>query len=89
MSHIHTAYFSNLNPNGLSSENQETGEVCIANISPFERKIRLKFAIGQFVITLVILGVMIALDLDPLWRLLLLFTFSASAVSYFQARDKT
>ena len=88
-SNIHTAYFSDLNSNGFSYENQETGEVCLANISPFERKIRLKFAIRQFGITLVILGAMIALHLDPLWRLLLFFLFSASAVSYFQVRDKT
>jgi hypothetical protein len=89
MSNIHTAYFSDLNSNGLSDEDQEIGEACIPNISPFERKIRLTFAIRQFVITLVILGAMIALDLNPLWRLLLFFLFSASTVSYFQARDKT
>lgn len=89
MSNIHTAYFSDLNPNGLSDEDQESGDVCIANISPFERKLRLKFAIWQFAITLIILGVLIALHLNPLWRLSLFFLFSASTVSYFQARDKT
>ena len=89
MSNIHTAYFSDLNSNGFSDEDRETGEVCIANISLLERKLRLKFAIRQFVITLVILAAMIALHVDPLWRLLLFFLFSASAVSYFQARDKT
>jgi hypothetical protein len=89
MSNIHTAYFSDLNSNGLSDEDQEIGEVCIPNISPFERKIRLTFAVRQFVITLLILGAMIALHLNPLWRLLLFFLFSASTVSYFQARDKT
>ena len=89
MSNIHTAYFSDLNSNGFSDENLETSEVCIANISPFEREIRLKFAIRQFVITLLILGAMIALHLNPLWRLLLFFLFSASTVSYFQVRDKT
>ena len=89
MSNIHTPYFSDLNSNGLPDEKQETGEVCIANISPFERKIRVKFAIWQFVATLVILGAMIALHLNPLWRVLLFFLFSASTVSYFQARDKT
>jgi hypothetical protein len=89
MSNIHTPYFSDLNSTGLPDEKQETGEVCIANISLFERDLRLKFAIRQFVITLVILIAMIALHVDPLWRLLLFFLFSASAVSYFQARDKT
>jgi hypothetical protein len=89
MSNIHTAYFSNLHSNGPSDEDQEIGEVCIANISPIERKIRLRFAIRQFVITLIILGAIIALHVNPLWRLLLFFLFSASTVSYFQVRDKT
>ena len=89
MSNIHTVYFSGQNSNGLSGKGQETGEVCIDNISPFERRIRLKFAVRQFVITLVVLGAMIALHVDPLWRLFLFFLFSASTVSYFQARDKT
>ena len=89
MSNIHTAYFSNLQSNGLPDEDQETGEVCIANISPRERQIRLNFAIQQFLITLAVLGVMIALHWNPLWRLLLQFMFSAATVSYFQARDKT
>lgn len=89
MSNIHTAYFSDLNPNGLSDKEQENGEVCIPNISPFERKLRLRFAIRQFVITLIILGAMIALQLHPLWRLLLFFMFSASTVSFFQVLDKT
>jgi hypothetical protein len=89
MSNIHTAYFSDLPSNDPSEEDQEIGEACIANISPFERKLRLTFAIRQFAITLIILGAMIALHLNPLWRLLLFFLFSASTVSYFQARDKT
>jgi hypothetical protein len=89
MSNIHTAYLSGLNSNGLPDEKQKTGEACIANISPFERDLRLKFAIRQFVITLVILVAMIALHVNPLWRLLLFFLLSASTVSYFQVRDKT
>jgi hypothetical protein len=89
MSNIHTAYFSDLHSNGLSDEDQEIREVCIANISPYERQLRVKFAVRQFILTLVILGVMIALHLSPLWRLLLQFMFSAATVSYFQARDKT
>lgn len=89
MSNIHTAHFSGLNSNGLSDENPERGEVCIPNISPAERKIRLQFAVQQFVLALVILGIMIALHLNPLWRLLLFFMFSAATVSFFQVLDKT
>ena len=86
---INATYFSNRKLSGLSNEEQNIGEVCIANISPLERKKRLKFAIQQFIVTLVILVALIALDLNPLWRLPLLFMFSASTTSYFQALDKT
>lgn len=89
MSKVNSAYFSDLNSSGFSNEDQEVGEVCIANISPFERKKRLRFAAEQFLITLIVLAVLILLDVNPLWRLVLLFMFSASTVSYFQARDKT
>jgi hypothetical protein len=75
--------------NSSSEQKDYDGEVCIANISPLERRKRLIFAIRQFMITLVILGVLIALDLNPLWRLPLFFMFSASTVSYFQVLDKT
>lgn len=75
--------------NTSSEEKEDVEEVCIANISPLERRKRLLFAIRQFIITLVILGVLIALDLNPLWRLSLFFMFSASTVSYFQVLDKT
>lgn len=84
-----TAYFANFSSNKLSEDDQSIGEVCIANISPLERRKRLIFAIQQFVITLVILAGMIALHIHPLWRLLLFFMLSASSVSFFQARDKT
>jgi hypothetical protein len=75
--------------NAASEPDGDAGEVCIANISPLEQRKRLLFAIRQFVMTLLILGVLIALDLNPLWRLPLFFLFSASTVSYFQVRDKT
>lgn len=86
---IFTADFSDPKLSDLGNRQEDIGEVCIANISPRERKKRLKFAISQFIVTLVILGAMIALDLHPLWRLALLFLFSASTVSYFQVLDKT
>jgi uncharacterized membrane protein len=81
-------YFFSVGKSDLQKD-EEVGEVCIANISLLERKKRLKFAIGQFVTSLVVLVVLIILDADPFWRLPLLFLFSAATVSYFQARDKT
>ncbi|HET6596284.1 MAG TPA: hypothetical protein VFG81_11705 [Anaerolineales bacterium] len=89
MSNIYIAYFSDLNGSSSPDEDQERGEACIPNISAPERKIRLRFAIWQFVITLAVLGAMIVLHLNPLWRLLLFFMFSASTVSFFQVLDKT
>ena len=81
-------YFAGSNPSSSPSEN-EIGEVCIANISPQERKKRMRFGIQQFVTALIILGILIALDVNPLWRLLLFFMFSAATTSYIQALDKT
>jgi hypothetical protein len=87
MSLTNLAYFSNLNNSSRSQQGAQ--EVCIANISPVERQKRLKFGIQQLIVTLAILGVMILLHLNPLWRLALLFMFWAAAIGYFQARDKT
>jgi hypothetical protein len=78
-----------LEQNGSSSKKEERREVCIANISPLERQKRMRFGIQQFIFTLLILGVLILLGLNPLWRLPLLFLFWAAAIGYFQARDKT
>jgi hypothetical protein len=72
-----------------SRQDKEVEEVCIANISPLERQKRMRFGIQQFITTLVILGVLMAFDVNPFWRLPLLFMFWAAAVGYFQARDKT
>ena len=83
------ANFSNLYRVGPSPDEEEAGEVCIANISPVERQKRLRFGLGQFLFTVVLLGGIIVLDLDPLWRLPLLLLFWASASGYFQAREKT
>ena len=65
------------------------GEVCIANISPRERQMRLRFGITQFMISLIVLGVLLAFDVNPVWRLLLILSFGGAAAGYFQAKDKT
>ena len=64
-------------------------EVCIANISPKERRMRLRFGIVQFAISLVILGALLFFGVDKVWRLPLFFMFAAAAAGYFQWRDKT
>lgn len=65
------------------------GEVCIANISPRERQIRMRFGMTQFAISLGILVALLVFGVNPFWRLLLFFPFSAAATGYFQAKDKT
>jgi len=74
---------------GMSNSQEEVQEACIANISTLERQKRLRYGIRQFVITLIILGLLVALDVNHFWRLPLLFMFWAAAVGYFQACDKT
>jgi len=68
---------------------EETSEVCIANISPKERQLRMRFGMVQFAVSLVTLAVLVALDVNPFWRLPLIFMFWVAAVGYFQATDKT
>lgn len=78
-----------IKPTSTEEDDDGNYEVCIANISPLERRKRLRFAIIQFAISVVILAVMLFLGVDKVWRLPLFFFFSAAAASYFQWRDKT
>jgi hypothetical protein len=73
----------------LNPEGNEPAEVCIANISPKERQKRLRFAINQFALSMVVLAALLIFGVDKLWRLPLYFMFAAAASSFFQWRDKT
>lgn len=82
--------FSSTNTNQLNPLGDEgANEICIANISPKERKKRLDFAIQYFVFTNVILVILLVLDVNPLWRLTLYLPLASSTSSFFQWRDKT
>ncbi len=81
--------FSNSTPTNESSHEHDEGVVCLANISPKERRKRLNFAIVQMVIGVVALAFLLLFGAEKLWRLPLFFVFAASATSYFQWRDKT
>lgn len=76
-------------PSPKESKPDETGEVCIANIDSAGRRQRLTFGIIQFTLAIIILGVLIAIGADRLWRLPLFMLFAAAAVGYFQWHDKT
>jgi hypothetical protein len=73
----------------MSVVHPETGEVCIANISPRERLKRLIGGAIPFVIALAILAWQVSTHVDRLWRLPLFLLFMAAAAGYFQWRDKT
>ena len=73
----------------FNPEGSGTGDACIPNISPAERKKRMNFGILQLAITFGILAIMLVFGADKLWRLPLFALFSAGAVSIFQALDKT
>ena len=49
----------------------------------------MRFGYVQFMVSLAVLAVLIVFDVNPLWRLVLFFMFSAAAAGYFQAKDKT
>lgn len=65
------------------------GAVCIPNISPAERRRRLKSGGAFLLISLVLLVVAVAAGWNPLWRLGLFPFLTAAASGYFQWRDRT
>ena len=73
----------------FNPEGDSTGDACVPNISPAERKKRMDFGILQIVITFGILAALLYFGADKLWRLPLFAMFSSGAVSIFQALDKT
>jgi hypothetical protein len=81
--------FSNTGDPSPEFNEEQVGEVCIANISPKERQLRMRFGIAQMVFGVIVLVILVVLNVNPLWRLPLVFLFGAAAVGYFQAKDKT
>jgi hypothetical protein len=75
--------------NQVPTDGLEDQPVCIPNISREERLLRLRFGMMGFVVSLVILGVMMAMGISHLWRLTLFVFFAGSATGYFQWADKT
>ena len=84
--------FSNFTPKidpSLYEEGDGNYEVCLANISPAERRKRLNFAIMQFAVALIVLAALLVTGVDKFWRLPLFLMFASAGASYFQWRDKT
>jgi hypothetical protein len=80
----------NLNSAGFTphKDDQGSGEVCIANISPRERLKRLVGGLIPFALALGILSWQMSRDVNRLWRLPLFILFVAAASGFFQWRDK-
>ena len=64
-------------------------DACIANISPQERRKRLAGGVVALVITLGILGILMAVGANRWWRIALYPLFMGAASGFFQWRDKT
>ena len=73
----------------IEVDSQARGEVCIANISPKERRKRLAGGLVQFGISLAMLAAMLMTKRNRWWRLALLPMFGGAASGFFQWRDKT
>jgi hypothetical protein len=72
-----------------SPQEHQQGQVCVANIDTQGRRQRLMAGVVQLVVGLGLLGLLLALHANPLWRLPLLLVFSGAAVGFFQWRDRT
>lgn len=72
-----------------SSISNSDSQVCIANIGPQQRRMRLMFGLVMFAFGSVVAALMIFSRVDRLWRSALFLPCYMGAVGYFQARDKT
>jgi hypothetical protein len=67
----------------------QSGEVCIANIGPKQRQMRLNYGIGGMLIGIVA-AIALSLSGAPLWmRGLCFLPFFFGAIGFWQFRDKT
>jgi hypothetical protein len=71
------------------ADDLHTGDVCIANISPAQRRLRLRFGIVSLVVGLGVLAALMAFDASRWWRLVLFLPLMGAASGYFQWSEKT
>ena len=72
---------------GSASRPQE--QVCVANIDTAGRRQRLMAGVVELVFALIILGILLAVHANPLWRLPLFLVFWGAAIGFFQWRERT
>lgn len=66
-----------------------SSEVCIVNIGPLERRKRMRFGAVVLIAGAGLAALLVGLQADRLWRLLLFLPFWAGALGILQAREKT
>jgi hypothetical protein len=76
-------------PIQLTVDGEGFDDVCVANISPRERRKRLAGGVIALIMSLVALVVLVWLGVDRWWRLILFPIFYGAAVGFFQWRDQT
>jgi hypothetical protein len=81
--------FANLAGQPAAGPPGATGEQCVTNIGPAERRIRLMAGVVGMALGLAGLAGLLRLGADRWWRLALLPVFWGAAVGFFQWRDKT
>lgn len=68
---------------------QVDGEVCIANIGPRQRAMRMRFGVATLFVGVVLAGGLAWIGVAGPWRLFVLLPFWAGATGVFQAQEKT
>lgn len=66
-----------------------SSDVCIVNIGPRERRKRMRFGAVVLIAGAGLAALLVGLQADRLWRLLLFLPFWAGALGILQAREKT
>jgi hypothetical protein len=65
------------------------GEVCIANIGPRQRAMRMRFGVATLLVGVVFAGGLAWIGVAGPWRLFVVLPFWAGATGVFQAQEKT
>jgi hypothetical protein len=70
-------------------ESAADGEVCIANIGPKQRAMRMRFGIATLAVGVAVAAGLVGIGVSGPWRLFVLLPFWAGATGVFQAQEKT
>ena len=63
--------------------------VCFTNIGPQQQRKRMMFGVFAFAVGIGLAALLLLIDANVWWRVLLFLPFASAGIGYFQARDKT